>query len=229
MKRLGLTARRLTISALPIAAMLAASPVLAQTSDQAPATLSAAPLMSQDKPGTESWTYINPRAVFPNYRNVIVDPTMVYNGPDAQFGDISPADRAKYAGIFTEALRREVGKSFPVPANVGAGTLRIRLTLLGVQKTMGGVATATRVTPLGFGLSAAKSLLGKGGTFTGSALFAVEAVDGKSGEVLLTAVRRRTPDPLDIPATLSTTETVKAVARDFANNARMRLLTMTGK
>jgi hypothetical protein len=87
---------------------------------------------------------------------------------------------------------------------------------------------ATRVTPLGFGLSAAKSLLGKGGSFTGSVLFAVEAYDGRSGTLLLTAVRRRTPDPLDIPATVSTTATVEAVARDFAESARKRLENMTG-
>jgi len=40
-------------------------------------------------------------------------------------------------------------------------------------------------------------------------------------------VRRRTPDPLDVPATLSTTNTIKSVARDFANAARRRLEDLT--
>jgi hypothetical protein len=44
---------------------------------------------------------------------------------------------------------------------------------------------------------------------------------------LLAAVRRRTPDPLDVPATLSQTETVKAVAREFADGARKRLISLT--
>jgi hypothetical protein len=63
---------------------------------------------------------------------------------------------------------------------------------------------------------------------TGSVLFSVQAYDAKTSKLLFAAVRRRTPDPLDIPATLSTTDTVKAVARDFAAMARQRLVDMTG-
>jgi len=158
---------------------------------------------------------------------VIVDPGTVYDGPDAQFGRIDPSDRAKYADIMTRELQAEIAKSFPAPSRAGADTLRVHLDLIGVQNTEGGLATATRVTPLGFGLSALKSLRGKQGTFTGSVLFAVSAYDAKSGRLLMSAVRRRTPDPLDIPATLSTTDTVKAVARDFSVSALKRLQNMT--
>jgi hypothetical protein len=104
----------------------------------------------------------------------------------------------------------------------------LRVTLLGGEKTKGGIATATRVTPLGFATSALKSALGKSGSFTGSLLYAVELYDARSNELLLAAVRRRTPDPLDVPATLSTTDTVKAVAREFADGARKRLEELTG-
>lgn len=209
--------------------LLAATPVLAQTKDHAPVGLPGANLMTQDKENSESWTYVNPETYFSKYRTVIVEPTTVYNGPDAQFDGIDAADRVTFAAIITDELRSELAKSFPAPAKPQADTLRVRVSLLGAKKTTGGVATATRVTPLGFGLSAAKSVLGKGGTLTGSVLYAVEVFDGRSGELLLTAVRRRTPDPLDIPATLSTTDTVKAVARDFAENARKKLENMTKK
>ena len=80
---------------------------------------------------------------------------------------------------------------------------------------------------MGFGLSALKSALGKGGSFTGSILYAVELYDARTNELLLAAVRRRTPDPLDVPATLSQDETVKAVAREFADGARKRLEQLT--
>jgi hypothetical protein len=184
--------------------------------------------MTQDKPGSESWTYAQPVSRFSKYRTVIVAPTKVYQGPDAQFEGIDPAERAKYASLITDELRSELAKSFPAPAKAQADTLRIQVTLLGGETTKGGIATATRVTPLGFGLSAVKSALGKQGTLTGSVLYAVEAFDAQTNELLLAAVRRRTPDPLDVPATLSTTDTVKAVARDFATSARRRLEELTG-
>jgi hypothetical protein len=214
--------------AVPVIALLAAAPVGAQTQDHAPVALPGASQMTQDKPGSESWTYAQPVSRFSKYRTVIVAPTKVYQGPDAQFEGIDPAERAKYASLITDELRSELAKSFPAPAKAQADTLRIQVTLLGGETTKGGIATATRVTPLGFGLSAVKSALGKQGTLTGSVLYAVEAFDAQTNELLLAAVRRRTPDPLDVPATLSTTDTVKAVARDFATSARRRLEELTG-
>jgi hypothetical protein len=183
--------------------------------------------MTQDKPGSESWTYAQPRSVFLKYKTVIVDPAVVYQGADAQFEGIDRADRQKFADMITRELRSEIGKSFPTPAKPQADTLRLKVTILGAQKTQGGLATATRVTPLGFATSALKSAIGKKGSYTGSVLYAVELTDARTNELLIAAVRRRTPDPLDVPATLSTTDTVKAVAREFADGARRRLEELT--
>ena len=219
---------RLSIHCAMTAVLLSsASAALAQTKEHAPVAMKSASKMAQDKPGSESWTYAQPRSVFTKYRTVIVEPTAVYTGADAQFGDISKAERSKYAAMITDELRSELAKSFPSPATPQADTLRLKVTLLGAEKTKGGVATATRVTPVGFGLSAVKSAMGKGGSFTGSVLFAVEIHDARTNELLLAAVRRRHPDPLDVPATLGTEETVKAVAREFADTARKRLEDLT--
>ena len=214
--------------ALPAIVLLAAVPVSAQTKDHAPVAMKSSSKMTQDKAGAENWTYVQPREVFTKYRSVIVDPAVVYQGPDAQFDGIDSADRYKAASVITEELRQELAKTFPSPAKPQADTLRIKVTILGATKTKGGIATATRVTPVGFGLSALKSALGKPGTFTGSVLFAVELHDARTNELLLAAVRRRTPDPLDVPATISQDETIKSVAREFADGARKRLENLTG-
>jgi hypothetical protein len=201
---------------------------LAQTQDHAPVSLPSASVMNQDTAGSESWTYVQPVSKFRKYRTVMVGETAVYTGPDAQFEGIDQADRAKFANIITQELRQEIAKSFPAPPQAQADTLRLQVTVLGARKTTGGIATATRVTPLGFATSALKSALGKTGSLTGSVLYAVELYDAKTNELLLAAVRRRTPDPLDVPATLSTTDTVKAVAREFADGAHKRLKELTG-
>ena len=217
----------LTRFAIPAVALLNAVPVNAQTKDHAPVALESAAKMVQDKADSENWTYVHPTKGFTQYRTVIVDATTVYNGPDAQFDGITPEDRAKYAAAITDELRMELAKTFPAPARAQADTLRLHVTLLGATKTKGGIATATRLTTVGFGLSALKSAMGKPGTLTGSMLYAVEVYDASTNELLIAAVRRRTPDPLDIPATISQAATVKAVAREFADGARKRLISLT--
>ena len=207
------------------AAMIALAPwpASAQTKDNAPVALQSSSKLSQDKAGTENWTYFKPGFDLSKYRAVTVDPTSVYKGPDAQFDGIAPADRQKFADILTTALGSELAGAYPAPAKAGPGTLRLHVTILGAKKTKGGIATATRLTTFGLATNAIKSAAGKPGTMTGSVLFAVEAFDGETGELLGAGVRRRSPDPLDIPSTLSTTDTVKAIARDFAENIRKRL------
>ena len=214
--------------AILAAAAFISAPALSQTQDHAPVSLPSAQVLAQDKAGSESWTYARPASEFRKYRTVMIPAAVVYQGPDAQFQGISPADRAKFADMITQELRREMAKSFPSPARPQADTLRIQITILGASKTTGGIATATRVTGLGFATSALKSVLGKPGTLTGSILYAVEAYDARTNELMLAAVRRRTPDPLDVPATISQTETVKAIAREFADGARKRLVQLTG-
>src|SRR5688572_26472865 len=110
--------------------LLIAGPALAQTKDHAPVALPSARLMEQDKAGTESWTYAQPASVFTKYRTVIVDPTTVYQGPDAQFDGVDPADRYKYASVITDELRQEIAKTFPAPARPQGDTLRLRVTIL---------------------------------------------------------------------------------------------------
>src|SRR4051812_49186563 len=216
---------RLNLALLLLAVPMAA---LAQTKDHAPTALPSSSRLRQDSPRSESWTYAKPGLKLGAYRKMMVVPTVVYSGPDAQFDGVDGADRQKYAQIVTEALRRELAKSFPIVDSAGADTLRIRVTLLGADTTKKGIATATRVTPMGLASNAVRSIAGKEGRFTGSLLLALELHDGKSNVLQFAAVRRRSPDALDIPATLSTTETVKAIAQGLARDIRERLEQASG-
>lgn len=214
-----------------IALFLLAAPVAgaAQTKDHAPTALASSSHLRQDSTKSESWTYARPGLQLGAYRSVMILPTIVYSGPDAQFDGVDAADRQKYARIVTEALRSELAKSLSVVTAAKADTLRMQVTLLGAQTTKGGVATATRVTPIGLASNAVKSLRGKQGRFTGSLLLALELHDGRSNTLQFAAVRRRSPNALDIPATLSTTETVKAIARALAKDVREKLERAPGR
>ena len=79
------------------------------------------------------------------------------------------------------------------------------------------------MTPFGLALNGVKSLAGKPGSFSGSLQAAFELSDAKSGELVFAAVRRRSPNALDIESTLSTEKTVEAVADDIAKAIRKAL------
>jgi hypothetical protein len=204
-----------------LALTLPSSAVLAQTEDHAPVAMESSAQMSKGK--GESWTYTRPGYQLASYKSVIIDPTAVYDGPDAQFEGISRSERAKFAGLVTDQLRTGIAGALPVVTRAGPGTARLRVTMLGMTETTGGVATATRVLPIGLATSALKSLAGKQGTLTGSMLVAVELFDAKTGELQVAAVRRRAPDALDVPATVSTTATVQSIARGLAKELRSRV------
>lgn len=205
-----------------LAACLASAPAAAQTQDHAPQALASAQELEHDK--KESWTYIKPDLHLARYTALQIQPTVVYRGTDAQFEDIPQPDRIRFAQLMTDALREELARSFRLVQAPAANTLRLRMTLVGARKTTGGVGTVSSVMPLGLVTNVVKSATGKKGTFSGSVLFAIEIFDSRSGELLAAVVRREAPDALDIKATVSTTDTVKAVADNIAKKLRQRLV-----
>jgi hypothetical protein len=209
-----------TVIALLLVGLIPAA-ASAQTKDHPPSALPYAGSLTHVK--GESWSYFKPKLDLSRYDAITVDETAVYSGPDAQFDDIDPADRAKFASIITNELRSAMAKSFPSTGGPNEHRARLRVTLIGAEKTTGGVATATRVMPIGFAVNAVKSIAGKPGAMTGSILYAAELTDAATGELQAAAVRRESPDALDISATVSTTDTVKAVAQEMAENIRKKL------
>jgi hypothetical protein len=203
-------------AALALALGVSAGPSIGQP---APA-LRSTPYLAQDAGKQDSWTYRNPAVTVANYQSFLILPTVVSADPQARWGSSSPADRQKYAAIMTQALRDELAKSYQVVDRPGANVAALQLTLLGVQKTTPLVATASRFTPMGLALNSIKSLRGKEGTMTGSVHAAIEISDTKSGALIFAAIRHRSPNALDIGATLSTEDTVKAVAEDIASAVR---------
>jgi hypothetical protein len=182
--------------------------------------------LAQESP--DAWTYRNPKADVTRYKSFIIEPTAISTDPAANWGKTTEADRQKYAEQFTTALRDEITKSYSLTTKKGPDVGSIRLTLLGVTPNSP-IAIATRVTPMGFALSSVKSLRGKPGTFSGSAQVAFELTDSRSGELVAAAIRRRSPDALNIVATTSTESTVDAIAKDVAEAIRTALDTANGR
>lgn len=157
-----------------------------------------------------AWVYRNPHANFAEYHAVLFDDVAVYQGPEANFGSASAAERQHYAQLVGEEMRRLIGERYRLVSQPGPGVVRIRPVLIGVRGTVGGVATMTRVIPMGMAINTMRGIAGSGGTMTGGIELAVEVLDSESNELLGGAVRQFAPGAFDIEATLSTDKTVKA-------------------
>ena len=196
----------------------------AQTTEHAPVSMPSANLLAQDKPSSESWTYVSPDFRSSHFSSVCVPAAKIYAGSDAQFPSTSPEDKQRFANMLTGALTRELSRSFALANQDQHDCLVIQLTLVGLQNTDGAMATVSRIGLLGFAVSTVKSLEGKRGANTGSMLVALEMSEGKTGGLLVAAVRRRYPDALDAEASLSTSKTMRAVADGVAREIRDRLV-----
>lgn len=195
----------------------------------APSDLASASELTPDDGKADSWTYRNPDVALTKYQKFIISPTAVHADPTAQWGKTTPEDRAKYAAYMTQALRTEVGAGYQIVDKPAPGVATLKLTLLGVSQTVPLLATASRLTPMGFALNGIQSLRGKKGSMTGSAQVALEVTDSKTGELIFAAVRKRSPVALDIESTLSTEKTVEAVADDVAKAVRKGIDTANGR
>lgn len=200
-----------------------------QAAGQAPAELKSSSRLTEDPGKHDSWTYRNPLANLTVYKRFIIEPTAIYADPAATWSSTTPAERQKFADRLTRALRDEISASYQIADAPGPDVARMRLTLLGIETTKSVAATASKVTPFGLAINGVKSLAGKKGSFMGSVQAAFELTDSQSGELQYAAVRRRSPNALDIEASLSTENTVDAVAQDIATAIRKALDKVNGR
>lgn len=185
-----------------------------------PTDLASSAQLQQDQNQRDKWTYRAQGIDLSKYRRFQFEPVVVYGGQDASFGNISASDRQRLAEIVGQEFARVIGEKYPVVGTAGADVARIRVTLLGVEGTVGGVATVSRLLPVGIAVNAAKGATGGSGSFTGSIEVAVEAFDSQSNELLAAGIRRATPAVYDIEATFSTAQTVRSSAYGAANTLR---------
>jgi hypothetical protein len=81
-----------------------------------------------------AWTFTRPGFNindFEKYNRVILDPVVIYDGPDNAFKDIDPADLQQAADNFHAQLASTLGSDYPVVTEPGADVLRLRAALTG--------------------------------------------------------------------------------------------------
>jgi hypothetical protein len=188
--------------------------------EQRPTSMASAVSMSQDPERPGAWIYRTPSANLRRYTRFIVEPVEVYRGSEASFGSMTNSQITEIAQYLTSEARRELGSGYTVTSQPGPNTARIAMKLVGIERTVPGAATVSRVVPFGAVANAVKGASGGSGSFTGAIILAAEIYDAQTSELLFAAVRRYNPPVFDLEATLSTMDTARSAARQAAEDLR---------
>ena len=174
---------------------------LTSCSSQAPKTtggLGDLPLQPSQYPGT--LVYRAPEIASGKYKSIFVDTADIYRAADADFGGASEEDKARLAEKLASEFKNALAKHhYTLVSQAGQGVVRLHLILAGIKESKPVAATALRLTPLGLGMSAAKSASGHDNSaLVGSVTVSGELLDAGSGEALAGFVATESPIALDI-------------------------------
>ena len=177
--------------------------VLAGCAGQTPKTTGGLdlPLQPSQYPGT--LVYRAPDVQSGKYKSIFVDNADIYRSADADFGGASEEDKARLAQQLSTEFKSALTKhKYALTGQNGQGVVRLHLTLAGIKESKPVAATVLRLTPLGLGASAAKTVTGGSSALVGSVTVSGELFDAETGEALAGFVATESPIALDITSGL---------------------------
>lgn len=138
--------------------------------------------------------------VWSRYTQVQLDPVVVYQGSDNQFGDLKADDRALLADYMGNKFSEKLATRFQIAQQPSPNTLRIKLTLTGAEKTKLLVGQFMHFDLAGNLYNGVQSVRGGQGAFSGSVSYAVEVYDSSNGHLLKAYVSKQYPNAMNLVA-----------------------------
>jgi hypothetical protein len=137
-----------------------------------------------------------------SYNKVMIEPIVIYRGPDQQFGEMSEADKASLARYMQRQFAEKLGGSFTLTTHRGPNTLRVRVTLTGAAINTPVLGTLSRFDVAGMVYNGVQTARDGEGSMTGSVIYAVEIFDASTSRLLSAFVSKQYPKPYDIKASV---------------------------
>jgi hypothetical protein len=216
-----------SVAAILVAAAIAGC---ASTKPETSAGLTEKYPMSPSAASPDTLVYRSPAIDIKKYTNgFYVEAVDIYAGADAEFGDVSAADRQKLAEFLRTEFIRELGTKYKIAQQAGPGVVQLKLTLAGVSETRPFLSAATRLSPAGLVLAMGKSATGMPAAFTGSVTFGCVISDGGSGQTLGAFLTKVGPNALDLSSALGTLEAARIGITRGAEGFRAAVDRITGK
>jgi hypothetical protein len=205
-----------TIALLTVPALLAAC---TGTTPMAYSGIDSAALLQKNLGSNNhvKFAYAAPDFDLARYTRMIVDPVAIYNGPDQQFGSLSVADRTLVASYMRDEFAAAAGKRFTPTDTASADTLRLKVTLTGVETNVPVLSTITKLAPAPTLLNLIQTTRGKEGTFAGSVSFEVQAYDSTTNRLLEAYVSKQYPFAENILTSVGALTATRAGVRNGAD------------
>lgn len=156
------------------------------------------------------------------YRSFILDPAEVYVGTDTDFAGASDAQRLAIASFLRAEFARQLRDAYPIVTEPGPGTARLKLWLAGLDASAPARAGASDPVPPGLARQLGADAPGPP-VVTGAITYAGEIRDSVSNRVIAVFAQRRSANPLNARAMLSTMDAYQAAATDAAEGFRAKL------
>ncbi|MFS8038335.1 DUF3313 domain-containing protein [Xanthobacter sp. AM11] len=154
-------------------------------------------------------------------------PVSIYDGADHQFGPLSAEDKARLAAFAQQQFREALARNGLLAEAPGPGVVELKVTLTGAQASVPVLATASKLTPVGFALTGVNAVTGAEGRFNGVVMYAVEFRDAPSRQIVWAYVTKQFPNAMNIAATLDPLDAardgLKQGAEDLAKAAAGRM------
>jgi predicted RNA binding protein with dsRBD fold (UPF0201 family) len=177
----------------------------------------------QNKDGRVPFAYSAPDVDWSRYTSVMLDPVTIYQGADQQFGGASNADISELSTYMHAQFDEAIKERYGLVTMAGAGTLRVHVTLTGVETSTPVLSTLTKVVPAGLVVNTVQTARGKQASFTGSVSFAVEIYDSESNRLLRAYVEKQYPGAENIVTSFGSLSASKAGIRNGSEDLLAKL------
>jgi CRP-like cAMP-binding protein len=144
------------------------------------------------------------------YNKVIIEPVVIYRGPDQQFADMSEEDKASLASYMQTRFTEKLGRRFTPVNQRGPNTMRVRLTLTGAVANTPVLGTLSRFDLAGAVYNGVQAARDGEGSMTGSVIYAVEIFDAATSRLLGAFVSKQYPSPLNVKASVGSLAAAEA-------------------
>lgn len=179
-------------------------------------------MLEPGEPGEALLRYQNPKADWPSYNKILIDPVLIWSRTDALPDATPKRDLQRLANNFYQMIINELGKDFEIVEEPEPRALRIQVALTNIEQATGAVHVTTAVVPEGHMIFSGKDFVTGKPLLVGEVNAEYKVIDARTGQILLMAVDRRLGGKV-IQKNIDTWDDANKILELYAKYGRFRL------